>query len=922
MALMAMIFPPGASGDNIDPDNNGSKYVWGENIGWLNFKPSQGPGVTVTDSNATGYIWGENIGWISLSCLDAGTCAAEIYGVMNDGNGNLSGYAWGENAGWINFAPTGGGVTINACGELNGYAWGENIGWISFRSDGAIPFKAKTAWQSPLDAIPPVTAYSPAVQPWYKTDAAFNFSATDCGKGPREVRYRINSGPEIITPGTSAAATVTTEVCNMLEYYAIDNANNVEPSRTLTVCIDKTPPSVNISVPVNGSAYYINQPLLANFSVTELLSGLASVTSTVLVGSAIYTAATGNYTFSVTATDNAGNTTPVTYVYSVIFPGNMDPGSTGCQHAWAENVGWINFKPSWGPGVTVSDTVVSGMAWGENIGWINLSPANSGVVNDGFGNLSGYAWGENVGWINFRHAGGGVSIGSDGKFTGYAWGENIGWINFSSSNSCVKTAWVSPNQPPIASNQTLTTPEDTPKSITLTATDPEGQVLTFTVLTGPAHGTLSGTPPNVTYTPFLNYNGPDSFTFKANDGKVDSNIATISITITPVNHAPVANSQSVTTNEDTQAIITLLASDVDGDTLTFSIVSLPSHGTLTGAAPNLTYMPAADYNGADSFTFKANDGKADSNIATVTITVNPVNDIPAVTLSCISPVIEGGTFTGSGSFVDPDTTDTWTATVNYGDGSGTQPLPLAVNKTFGLSHVYPDNGIYTVTVIVTDSQGAGGSGTFVVTVNNVAPVISKLTVTPNPVVIGGTLSASAAFTDAGILDTHTAQWNWGDGTTSAAAVTESNGAGTAAGSHSYGQAGTFTITLIATDKDGLVNSGTVQVQVMTKAAAAIQAIKDLENAINALPASAFRFPKLANSIKKLAISELNTVITYIQAGKYSAAQTLLKLDIFLTNGCARTGKPDPTDVITNCSDQAKIYPLLIQAVELVKSLTQ
>jgi hypothetical protein len=118
--------------ENIDPGNAGSKYAWGENAGWLNFKPVTGQGVTVGDSGLTGYIWGENIGGISLSCLTAGTCASTIYGVTNDGNGNLSGHAWGENVGWVNFAPAGGGVTINACGEF-GYAYGEGIGWVSFR---------------------------------------------------------------------------------------------------------------------------------------------------------------------------------------------------------------------------------------------------------------------------------------------------------------------------------------------------------------------------------------------------------------------------------------------------------------------------------------------------------------------------------------------------------------------------------------------------------------------------------------------------------------------------------------------------------------------------------------------------------------------------------------------------------------------
>ena len=76
----------------------------------------------------------------------------------------------------------------------------------------------------------------------------------------------------------------------------------------------------------------------------------------------------------------------------------------------------------------------------------------------------------------------------------------------------------------------------------------EGSRLTYAIVTGPAHGTLTGTAPNLTYTPAANYNGPDSFTFKANDGSADSNVATVSITVTPVNDAPVAFGQTVVTD--------------------------------------------------------------------------------------------------------------------------------------------------------------------------------------------------------------------------------------------------------------------------------------------------------------------------------------------------------------------------------------
>src|SRR5207253_2605896 len=133
-----------------------------------------------------------------------------------------------------------------------------------------------------------------------------------------------------------------------------------------------------------------------------------------------------------------------------------------------------------------------------------------------------------------------------------------------------------------------------------------------------------------------NYNGPDSFTFKAGDGALDSNIAAVTISVTAVNDAPVANAQSVTAAEDTAKAITLTATDLDGDTLTYSIVSGPSHGSLSGAAPTLPSSQPANYNGPDSFTFKANDGTADSAAATVSITVTAVNDAPVANAQSVT----------------------------------------------------------------------------------------------------------------------------------------------------------------------------------------------------------------------------------------------------------------------------------------------
>lgn len=110
--LLLFFCTTGYAAENIDPENTGAQYAYGENIGWLNLEPGGdgGPGVMVGSANVTGYMWGENIGWVSLSCQNSVSCATVNYGVVNDGSGHLSGYAWGENAGWINFAPNGVGV--------------------------------------------------------------------------------------------------------------------------------------------------------------------------------------------------------------------------------------------------------------------------------------------------------------------------------------------------------------------------------------------------------------------------------------------------------------------------------------------------------------------------------------------------------------------------------------------------------------------------------------------------------------------------------------------------------------------------------------------------------------------------------------------------------------------------------------------
>lgn len=193
--------------------------------------------------------------------------------------------------------------------------------------------------------------------------------------------------------------------------------------------------------------------------------------------------------------------------------------------------------------------------------------------------------------------------------------------------------------PTIPTTQAVATNEDTVLNFNLNAgTDIEGSALSYIKLTSPASGTLTctgGASSACTYTPAANFNGTTTFTYKVNDGSLDSNTATVTITVNPINDAPtIPATQALATNEDTTLNFNLNAgTDVDGNTLTYIKLTNPASGTLTctgGISSACSYVPAANYNGSVTFTYKTNDATVDSNTATVTITVNAINDLPVV----------------------------------------------------------------------------------------------------------------------------------------------------------------------------------------------------------------------------------------------------------------------------------------------------
>ena len=203
------------------------------------------------------------------------------------------------------------------------------------------------------------------------------------------------------------------------------------------------------------------------------------------------------------------------------------------------------------------------------------------------------------------------------------------------------------NSAPVANNDSYNTNQNTPLSISAPGvlandTDTDEDELSVSIQNPTSNGSIVlNANGSFTYTPNNGYVGPDSFTYVANDGTVNSNIATVNINVLKVNSAPVANNDSYSTNQNTPLSISapgVFANDTDPDEdqLSVSIQAPTSNGSIVlNANGSFTYTPNNGYVGPDSFTYVANDGTVNSNVATVNITVNPVAATP--TFNCPDP---------------------------------------------------------------------------------------------------------------------------------------------------------------------------------------------------------------------------------------------------------------------------------------------
>lgn len=596
----------------------------------------------------------------------------------------------------------------------------------------------------------------------------FSFTPTEA-QGPGSYTLTVNATDGISTDSEEITITVL-EVNSAPVVNDVSTSTNEDTVKTLTLT------STDSDLPVNTITYSI---------VTDPAHGTVSILGT----QATYTADAnynGSDSFTYRANDGAANSNTATATITINAV-NDAPDATADSNTTNEDTVLTISKTS----LLTNDTDIDG----DNLSVSAVSSAVHGTVVINGANI------EFTPTQNYHGIASFVYTITDGVLT---------------DTATVTITINSVNDAPISTAGSATTLEDTSVEITLAATDVDGDVLTYSIVTGAANGTLGTISGNkVTYSPSENFNGTDSFTFRATDGLLISNTSTINITITAVNDPPVLNTIGnksgneltnltftataidpdnsvtysltnaptgatinsstgvfsftpteaqgpgtyavtisatdgtstdseeititvnevnvppivqdidVTTAEDTIKVITLLGSDSDipANTLTYSKVAGPAHGTVAITGNKATYTPSADYNGTDSFTYKANDGLTDSVAATVTITVTPVNDTPVAVANSYT-TNEDTVMTIANSLLLANDTDV------DGDILTIQSVSNPIHGTVELDNFDPNDK----KVIFTPSVNFNGTASFDYTITDGALAsTATVTITYNPI---------------------------------------------------------------------------------------------------------------------------------------------------------------------------------------------
>ena len=353
-----------------------------------------------------------------------------------------------------------------------------------------------------------------------------------------------------------------------------------------------------------GNDSDVDGDMLRITSVSNAMGGVAALPASA-VGDTVTFTPTPNYngvaSFDYTVSD--GTVTATGHVSMTVGAVNDAPSAVNDTRTGAEDTTAVIPASA----LTGNDTDVDG----DTVTVTSVSGATNGAVTLSGGNITFVPTAEYSGPATFQY-----TI-TDGSAT---------------STATVTLAIAAVNDAPLAFNDTLTLNEDTQltSDIGINDIDIDGGALTASTVTAPAHGTVTYVGTMATYTPALNYNGTDTYTYMLNDGAGGTSTAIVNLTIFPVNDAPIVVNDSLGLAEDGVATVdpVLNDSDADGSPLNITVITQPAHGTASFNGNIVTYTPTANYNGPDSISYTVADDAGAQTTGFITIGVGPVNDAP------------------------------------------------------------------------------------------------------------------------------------------------------------------------------------------------------------------------------------------------------------------------------------------------------
>lgn len=354
--------------------------------------------------------------------------------------------------------------------------------------------------------------------------------------------------------------------------------------------------------------------------------------------------------------------------------------------------------------------------------------AGDDIIDGGGGTDTAHFTGLRSSYTTSNLTGGGISI--TGPLTGTDLVRNVEFFMFDDGQFTLAQMGGTANfAPTLTTSQSITTSAGAAKQLTVAAVDPDGDKLTYTA-SAAGNGTITkgGTDGVFVYTPNAGFSGSDSFRVTVSDGRGGTSFQNVQVTVKAANSAPtVATTQAIATAQDAAKQVTVAASDVDGDTLTYS-AGAAGHGVVTGGANGVfTYKPTKGYYGADSFVVTVSDGQGGTVTQTVKVDVSYVapplgsggsTSTQPFKLFAVDGLADGvggtGTVMGTNAFQD----------VRLLDSPGTITFDSSFNKGGDVIRLSHAASFYKITFTGSNAQITGGGATYLISLGATGVVLN------------------------------------------------------------------------------------------------------------------------------------------------------------------------------------------------------